>query len=97
MAKQTKNERHCSFCGRGENEVQLLLTGLDGNIIDQCVEMADNVIKTELGTKSDFTLNGEQLPKPIEIKNFRVIFVNYFAAANQPVIHILRSRHRLTE
>ena len=70
MAKQTKNERHCSFCGRGENEVQLLLTGLDGNICDQCVEMADNVIKTELGTKSDFTLNGEQLPKPIEIKNF---------------------------
>ena len=47
MAKQTKNERHCSFCGRGENEVQLLLTGLDGNICDQCVEMADNVIKTE--------------------------------------------------
>ncbi len=70
MAKQTKNERHCSFCGRGENEVQLLLTGLDGNICDQCVEMANNVIKTELGTKSDFTLNGEQLPKPIEIKNF---------------------------
>ena len=70
MAKQTKNERHCSFCGRGENEVQLLLTGLDGNICEQCVEMADNVIKTELGTKSDFTLNGEQLPKPIEIKNF---------------------------
>ena len=70
MAKQTKNERHCSFCGRGENEVQLLLTGLDGNICDQCVEMADNVIKTELGTKSDLTLNGEQLPKPIEIKNF---------------------------
>ena len=70
MAKQTKNERHCSFCGRGENEVQLLLTGLDGNICEQCVEMADNVIKTELGTKSDFTLNSEQLPKPIEIKNF---------------------------
>ena len=70
MAKQTKNERHCSFCGRGENEVQLLLTGIDGNICEQCVEMADNVIKTELGTKSDFTLNGEQLPKPIEIKNF---------------------------
>ena len=70
MAKQTKNERHCSFCGRGENEVQLLLTGLDGNICEQCVEMADNVIKTELGTKSDFTLNGEQLPKPLEIKNF---------------------------
>ena len=70
MAKQTKNERDCSFSGRGENEVQLLLTGLDGNICEQCVEMADNVIKTELGTKSDFTLNGEQLPKPIEIKNF---------------------------
>lgn len=70
MAKQTKTERHCSFCGRGENEVQLLLTGLDGNICEQCVEMADNVIKTELGTKHEFTLNGEQLPKPIEIKNF---------------------------
>jgi len=70
MAKQPKTERHCSFCGRAESEVKMLLTGIDGNICDQCVDMADNVLKTELEKKSDFTLNGEQLPKPVEIKNF---------------------------
>lgn len=70
MAKQIKDEAHCSFCGRAESEVRMLLTGLDGNICNECVDMADNVLKTELTKKSDFTLNGEKLPKPVEIKEF---------------------------
>ncbi|HRS67363.1 MAG TPA: ATP-dependent Clp protease ATP-binding subunit ClpX [Paludibacteraceae bacterium] len=70
MTKQTKNERRCSFCGRAESEVQLMLTGLDGNICDQCVEMANNVVQTELKPTKDFTLKGDQPPKPTEIKNF---------------------------
>ena len=70
MAKQTKNEDHCCFCGRSASEVQLLLTGLDGNICNECVEMADNVLKTELGKQTSFQLNGEKTPKPVEIKEF---------------------------
>lgn len=51
MAKQIKDEAHCSFCGRAESEVRMLLTGLDGNICNECVDMADNVLKTELTKK----------------------------------------------
>lgn len=71
MAKQTKKqERFCSFCGRSEREVKLMLTGIDGNICDQCVDMASSVLQTEVTKKSDFKLNGESIPKPREIKEF---------------------------
>lgn len=30
----------CSFCGRGENEVKLLISGLNGQICENCVEQA---------------------------------------------------------
>ena len=36
MAKGEK----CSFCGRGENEVRLLMPGRDGCICDECAEQA---------------------------------------------------------
>ena len=71
MAKQTKTtNRQCSFCGRDEREVNLMLTGIDGNICDQCVEMAANVVQTEVVKKSNFKLNGVDIPKPAEMKEF---------------------------
>ena len=30
----------CSFCGRGENDVNLLITGLTGYICDDCAMQA---------------------------------------------------------
>ena len=30
----------CSFCGRGEKDVRLLITGMNGFICDECVEQA---------------------------------------------------------
>ena len=39
--KKTKGDglRYCMFCGRSENEVPLLLQGLDACICSDCVEM----------------------------------------------------------
>jgi len=51
MAKNTN--MHCSFCGRSKTEVALLLTGKDGNICDQCITQAYEMIEQELGIRSE--------------------------------------------
>ncbi len=64
-----KNKKRCSFCGRGENEVALLMTGLTGFICNDCVEQAHNILREEsLLPKSDFEMS--ELPKPKDIKAF---------------------------
>lgn len=65
MAKINK----CSFCGRTENEVRMLIYGLDGYICDECVEQAGTIIKEARANKNkDSKL--ENLPKPQEIKAY---------------------------
>ena len=75
MAGKVKSgERHCSFCGRGESEVSLLLSGLNGSCIcNDCVQQANEVIKENFpqlkkrkGT--DFVL--ADLPKLHEITDY---------------------------
>lgn len=64
-----KNKKRCSFCGRSEDEVALLMTGLTGYICNDCVEQAHNILREEsLLPKSDFEMG--ELPKPKEIKAF---------------------------
>lgn len=64
-----KGKRKCSFCGRAEDEVGLLMTGMTGYICNDCVEQAHNILREEdLLPKSDFALS--ELPKPKEIKAF---------------------------
>lgn len=58
----------CSFCGRGEDEVPLLLTGIDGFICSDCVERASVMLKdiqpkVTTAPKKDFSK-----VKPIDIK-----------------------------
>ena len=36
----------CSFCGRSENEVKLLITGLNGYICENCAEQAYDIVQT---------------------------------------------------
>ncbi len=65
MAKQDK----CSFCGRSENEVGLLMSGLNGFICDSCAEQASAIVReTRKGGKDESKL--ENLPKPKEIKEY---------------------------
>ena len=70
MAKQNNTTRHCSFCGRPEDKVNLLFYGIDGYICDECVEMAKNAIDETRSKASDFALTLADIPKPHDIKEF---------------------------
>ena len=64
-----KGKKRCSFCGRTEDQVALLMTGMTGFICNDCVEQAHNILREEaLLPKSDFDMT--ELPKPKEIKAF---------------------------
>lgn len=64
-----RGKKRCSFCGRTEDEVALLMTGLTGHICNDCVEQAHNILREEaLLPKRDFEM--QELPKPKEIKAF---------------------------
>ena len=70
MAKDRKQNRYCMFCGRGENEVSLLLQGLDACICADCVKMADDYLKDFNGSRktkkeSLKKLENEHKPKDI--------------------------------
>ena len=62
--------KKCSFCGREEKEVSLLLAGIAGHICESCVEQASQIVRDELKKKGSFNLSDLQLRKPNEIKAF---------------------------
>lgn len=72
MAKK-EPELRCSFCGRSEREVELMLPGMNGCICNECAERADQLAKEYLDKM--YKTDGEDidlksLPKPSEIKDF---------------------------
>ena len=73
MANTTNNGRglrHCSFCGRNENQVNFLIPSPTGAYLcDLCIETCNRVIyeaEEEQRTESNFTLSN--LPRPTQIK-----------------------------
>lgn len=63
----------CSFCGRTENEVRLLITGINGFICEDCAKQAYEIIQSTgvLAPKAGegkFVL--KEVPKPVEIKKY---------------------------
>ena len=44
-----KKLRECSFCGRKENEVRALISGLSGQICNDCIEQAYDIWQTSIG------------------------------------------------
>lgn len=63
----------CSFCGRSENEVRLLITGINGFICEDCAKQAYDIIQSTgvLAPKAGegkFVL--KEVPKPVEIKKY---------------------------
>lgn len=70
--KSTKNKRRCSFCGRSEDEVGFLITGMNGCICDTCSEQAHEIVQEVMqhNEQSASGLNLKELPKPKDIKDF---------------------------
>lgn len=70
----------CSFCGRDESQVKLLITGLNGYICEDCAVQAYKIVKDtgvlgnvdeEVSAKSDETFcKKARIPKPKEIKKY---------------------------
>lgn len=60
--------KKCSFCGRRDSEVRLLISGVDGFICDECAESAHEIV-TE-NTHHIVTDKIAELPKPKDIKEY---------------------------
>ena len=73
MANNDNNHRHCSFCGRSEEELELLLTGIDGHICNECAERAKEMVDLALASQKPSDDVEEELgalPTPKEIKKY---------------------------
>ncbi len=73
MSKTNKENRHCSFCGRPESEVGILISGLEGFICENCSTQAYEISKEairSLKKEDGLDLSFDELPKPQEVKEF---------------------------
>ncbi len=73
MADSKRNKNRCSFCGRSEDEVGFLITGMNGYICDSCAVQVYEITQEALDAQKGggaAKLNLKELPKPVEIKNF---------------------------
>jgi len=76
--KQQMPKKVCNFCGRGEAEVSMLITGLNGFICNECAVSAYRIVESaglldtgvnkETRKKSKFKI--KKVPKPQEIKDY---------------------------
>lgn len=66
----------CSFCGRSEKEVKLLITGINGYICENCASQAYEIVQStgllnpQGNQASKYTFDLKKVPKPVEIKNY---------------------------
>ena len=69
-------KKHCSFCGRSDKEVKLLITGVDGCICEDCAVQAYEVAAANgygpNAKKAEDTqgFKAKRVPKPREIKDY---------------------------
>ena len=64
-------EPTCSFCGRKKKETQILISGIEGHICENCVTQAQQIIDEELFQKhKKFQFNLPATVKPRDIKKF---------------------------
>ena len=69
-----KSASTCSFCGRPEDAVQLLITGETGNICNLCTDQAQQMVAAQLAEKplkkNDWDIESQmKLLKPKDIKD----------------------------
>ena len=69
-----KETKRCSFCGRGENHVELLIPSPSGACIcNECIDACSNIIDEYLGqdditSDADTGFSFNSLPTPVQIK-----------------------------
>ncbi len=82
MAKKSSSENKCSFCGRSERDVRLMISGIDGFICESCAMQAYELLgnagilpsnaMSHGGGRSTkpFSLSKDDIPTPVEIKDY---------------------------
>lgn len=66
-----EQEPCCSFCGRKKRETQILISGIEGHICENCVNQAQQIIDEELFQKhKKFQFSLPNSIKPKDIKKF---------------------------
>ncbi len=67
-------KKACSFCGRSDREVGLLITGINGYICEDCAQQAYKIVVEQQQAQSTKSTKGakakKDIPKPTEIKAF---------------------------
>jgi ATP-dependent Clp protease ATP-binding subunit ClpX len=72
MARKPPPGLVCSFCGRNESEVPILIPGPDGNICGECVAVCSHLLADQApkGSKQAPRLAKLKVPAPTEMKAF---------------------------
>ena len=68
-------KKQCSFCGRSDREVRLLISGISGYICEDCAQQAyqiaqENLAQSASGEKRGNGKKEKAVPKPKEIKDY---------------------------
>lgn len=68
-------KKKCSFCGRSEDDVNMLISGLSGYICDDCIKQAYNILETAGAVDDPKKGKGGarklvEVPKPMDIKAY---------------------------
>lgn len=68
-------KKKCSFCGRSEDDVNMLISGLSGYICDDCIKQAYNILETAGAVDGPKKGKGgarklAEVPKPMDIKAY---------------------------
>ncbi len=64
-----KKQLRCSFCHKTQDQVRKLIAGPNVYICDECIELCAEIIEEEFQDYVD-EVELNNLPKPVEIKNF---------------------------
>lgn len=78
MATNKEKSVRCSFCGKSQDGVDRIIAGPGVYICNECVKVCSNIIEDDLyeDTELTYTLNeDEELPSPVEIKEFLDTYV----------------------
>lgn len=63
--------KQCSFCGRSEKDIDILISGISGYICSNCIDRAYDIISEQKKEVSQDSFNkSTDIPKPKEIKEF---------------------------
>ena len=66
-------KKACSFCGRLEKDVELMITGMNGMICSDCIMQAYEIVNAAQEasqTKKEKEIKTKKVPKPKEIKDY---------------------------